>query len=96
MKITATGLSTEELLEFALIGLKSRVEHVQSLLDQLHPAPNGAGEATNDVPPNTAGPRLRRKLSAAGRRRIAAATRERWRKLRAADKDATKLAKTKK
>lgn len=83
-----TRAENAELLRHALIGYQAQRQEIDTRIAELRrrlgiraaPVENGAGVVTDDA----AKPKPR--ISKAGRRRIAAATKERWRKARAAGK----------
>jgi hypothetical protein len=84
----AKGLSRRELLSFARSGAEQRIQELRAELAKLEAA-FGRGRrgsraiGTWPVPEKPAGkPRKRRKMSAAGRAKIAAAARARWAKWR--------------
>lgn len=67
-----TNLSAKQLLRIA--SLKGKVELFQQKLNRILGAPAQAGDGAT--------PRKRRRMSAAGRRKIAAAARARWAKVK--------------
>jgi hypothetical protein len=62
--------------------IKTRIEALQSELDALLGGGSGVGNGVA-----TSKPGRKRRISAAGRARIAAAARKRWRKVKAAGKN---------
>ncbi len=73
MSTSLNSLSAQELRRAA--GLKDKIQSLEKKLQQL------LGSSTKAVAP--AGPKKKRKMSAAGRAKIAAAARARWAKVRA-------------
>jgi hypothetical protein len=82
---STVGTNDPLFLAAALEGLKlqraridDQIEQVQALLGKRRPGrPPASAESTTEAAP-AAGPRKRRKLSAAARARIAAAQKKRW------------------
>jgi hypothetical protein len=71
------SLTTKQLQR--ALEIRTRIERLQGELDSI------AGEQENSTP-KTKPKKMRRKMSAAGRARIAAAAKARWRKAKAAGK----------
>lgn len=82
----ATGLSRKELLHYARAGAQARIEQLRAELASLEAAfGKGRGRAPGRPAANVVAP-AKRKMSAAGRTRIAAAAKKRWAKWRAEKK----------
>lgn len=80
----AKALSRQELLRYARAGAQARIEELRAELASLEAAfgtRGGAGRRGRPSGGGEAAPR-RRKMSAAGRARIAAAAKKRWAKWR--------------
>jgi cell division septum initiation protein DivIVA len=74
-----TKLPTE-ILKAAIEGFESQKRRINSQIDELRQQLRGGRTETTEAP---ATPAHRRKMSAAGRRRIAAAQKARWAKIKA-------------
>jgi hypothetical protein len=71
---------TTEILNAAIEGFESQKRRINSQIDELRQQLRGGRAETTEAP---AAPAHRRKMSAAGRRRIAAAQKARWAKIKA-------------
>lgn len=71
---------TTEILKAAIEGFESQKRRINSQIDELRQQLRGGRTETTEAP---AAPARRRKMSAAGRRRIAAAQKARWAKIKA-------------
>jgi hypothetical protein len=71
---------TNEILNAAIEGFESQKRRINSQIDELRQQLRGGPTETTEAP---ATPARRRKMSAAGRRRIAAAQKARWAKIKA-------------
>jgi hypothetical protein len=74
-----TKLATE-ILNAAIEGFESQKRRINSQIDELRQLLRGGPTETAEAP---VAPAHRRKMSAAGRRRIAAAQKARWAKIKA-------------
>jgi hypothetical protein len=71
---------TTEILNAAIEGFESQKRRINLQIDELRQQLRGGRTEATEAP---AGPARRRKMSAAGRRRIAAAQKARWAKIKA-------------
>ena len=82
----AKALSRRQLLDYARESAQARIQQLRSELAALEAAfggGRGRGRRGKAAPPAAAGTPNKRKMSAAGRKRIADAARKRWAKWRA-------------
>ena len=83
---------TAEIIHAAIEGFESQKRRIDSQIEELRQLLNG-GSA--DTGPESGPPARKRKISAAGRRRMAAAQKARWAKIRGEAEPASSLAATK-
>jgi hypothetical protein len=70
-------IETTEILQYALVGYNARREDIEKRIADVQRRLNGAAAVQEQ-------PKPKRRLSAKGRAAIAKATKERWRRVRAA------------
>ena len=80
-------ITDRSLLEAALIGYQSELERINEAIGAINAELNGGGGGGGNIPSPFLKPRRkRRKMSAAARKRIGAATKLRWERWRKAQK----------
>ena len=84
---------THEILAAALIGFEEQKRHINAKIAELRAMLSGGG---TDATATAEAPKPKRRLSAAGRKRIIEATKKRWAAVRAATAQQEKAAATKK